>query len=77
MHEAELHRGLLHALGEVALVEGEAKLSVLEHVVRARLVVPALGRVAIHDERRPIPGRVGILSRIPAPLEGVQPCLHR
>src|SRR5207249_736068 len=39
--EAELHRGLLDALGEIALVEREAKLPVLEDVVGARLVVAA------------------------------------
>ena len=38
-HEAELYRGLLDALGEVALVEREPELAVLEDVVRARLVV--------------------------------------
>src|SRR5262249_37359035 len=31
--EAELDRGLLHPLGEVVLVEGEAQLPVLEHVI--------------------------------------------
>ena len=39
--EAELARGLLAALGEVALVEGEAKLSVLEDEVLAGVVVAA------------------------------------
>ena len=47
--EAELDRRLLHALGEVALVEGEAQLAVLEHVVGARLVVAALGGVVVHE----------------------------
>ena len=37
--EVELHRRLLDALGEVPLVEGEAELSVLEHVVGARFVI--------------------------------------
>ena len=37
--EVELHRGLLDPLGEVLLVEGEAELAVLEHVVGARLVI--------------------------------------
>jgi hypothetical protein len=46
-HEGELGRGLLHALGEVALVEREAKLAVLEDVVRAGLVVAASCRVHV------------------------------
>ena len=46
--EAELDRGLLDPLPEVALVEGEAELAVLEHVVGARLVVPSAGRFFIH-----------------------------
>ena len=33
--EAELQRRLLNPLGEVELVEGEAQLAVLQHVVRA------------------------------------------
>ena len=37
--EVELDRRLLDSLGEVALVEGEAELSVLEHVIGARLVI--------------------------------------
>ena len=49
--EAELDRGLLHALGEVALVEREAKLAVLEHVVGAGLVVAAPG--GVHSRSRP------------------------
>jgi hypothetical protein len=40
-HEVELDRGLLDALGEVPLVECEPELSVLEHVVRAGLVIPS------------------------------------
>ena len=47
--EAELDRGLLDPLPEVLLVEGEAKLAVLEHVVGARLVVPSAGRFLIHE----------------------------
>src|SRR5690606_1799179 len=43
LDEAELDRGLLDALGEVALVEGEAQLAILEHVGRAGLVVSASG----------------------------------
>ncbi len=39
MGEIELHGSLFHALGEVALIEREAKLPVLENVVGARLVV--------------------------------------
>ncbi len=46
--EAEFDRGLLDPLSEVLLVEGEAELSVLEHVVGARLVVPSAGRLLIH-----------------------------
>src|SRR6185295_9346939 len=47
--EAELHRGLLDPLPEVLLVEGEAQLAVLEHVIGARLVVPSAGRFLIHS----------------------------
>jgi hypothetical protein len=46
--EAELDRGLFDPLGEVLLVEREAELSVLEHVVGARLVIPSAGRLLIH-----------------------------
>ena len=49
MDEAELDRGLLDPLAEVVLVEGEAELAVLEHVVGARLVVPSAGRFLIHE----------------------------
>ena len=45
--EAELAGGLLHALGEVTLVEREPQLAVLEHVVRARLVIASPR--GIHD----------------------------
>jgi hypothetical protein len=47
-HELELYGSLLDALREVALVEREAELPVLEHVVGARLVVAASGGVRIH-----------------------------
>src|SRR5947209_2741833 len=40
--EAELAGRLLAALSEVALVEGEPKLAILEHEVLPRAVVPAL-----------------------------------
>ncbi len=43
--EAEPQRRLLHPLHEVPLVEGEAQLAVLEHVVGARLVVSSSCRV--------------------------------
>ena len=43
--EPELRGGLLDTLGEVALVEREAQLSVLEHVVRTGLVVSSAGGV--------------------------------
>ena len=46
-HEVELDGSLLDALGEVALVEREAQLAVLEHVVRARFVVSPPGRVHV------------------------------
>jgi hypothetical protein len=49
--EAELQRGLLAALGEVALVEREAQLAVLEDEVLSGVVVAAAGRV--HGERDP------------------------
>ncbi len=49
LDEAEFDRGLLDALGEVVLVEGEAELAVLEHVVGARLVVSSAGRLLIHS----------------------------
>ena len=38
-HEAELHGRLLDPLGEVALVESESQLAVLEYVVGAGFVV--------------------------------------
>ena len=47
VHEAELAGGLLDALGEVTFVEREPQLAVLEHVVRAGLVVASPRR--IHD----------------------------
>ena len=46
--EAELARGLLHALGEVALVEREAQLSVLQDVVLAGVVVSASNLIHRH-----------------------------
>jgi hypothetical protein len=49
--EAELQRRLLAALGEVALVEGEAQLAVLEDEVLSGVVVAAAGR--IHGGARP------------------------
>jgi hypothetical protein len=39
VNEVELHRRLLDPLGEVALVEREAELPVLEHVIGARFVI--------------------------------------
>ena len=48
--EAELARGLLAALGEVALVEGEAQLSVLEDEVLSGVVVAAC--LSVHGEGR-------------------------
>src|SRR3954451_16050309 len=47
-HEAELQRRLLAALTEVALVEGEAKLSVLQYEVLARFVVAS---APLHERR--------------------------
>src|SRR5436305_2794241 len=41
LDESHLARGLLAALAEIPLVEGEAKLSVFEHEIVARAVVPA------------------------------------
>ena len=52
--EAELHRRLLHALPEILLVESEAELAVLQHVVGAGLVIPSAGRLLIHELK---PGR--------------------
>jgi hypothetical protein len=46
--KAEPDGGQLDALGEVTLVEREAQLAVLEHVVGARLVVSPAGRVHFH-----------------------------
>ena len=46
--EGKLDGGLLDALGEVLLVEGEAELAVLEHVVGARLVVTSARRFLFH-----------------------------
>src|SRR3954447_870430 len=45
LHEAELAPGLLDALGEVALVEGEAKLTIFQDVVLTRVVVAAANLV--------------------------------
>jgi hypothetical protein len=50
VHEAELGRRLLDSLGEVTFVEGEPKLAVLEHVVRAGLVVASPR--GVHDGQR-------------------------
>src|SRR3954451_17839611 len=47
-YQAELQRRLLAALTEVALVEGEAKLSVLEYEVLARFVVAS---APLHERR--------------------------
>jgi hypothetical protein len=44
-HEAELERGLLTALGEVAFVEREPQLSVLEDEVLSGVVIAAAGAV--------------------------------
>jgi hypothetical protein len=61
-HEAEPCRRLLAALGEVALVEREPKLSVLEDEVLAGVVVAAPGHV--HGD---VPGgRVRTLPRASA-----------
>jgi hypothetical protein len=46
--EIELDGGLLHALREVTLVEGEAKLPVLEHVVRPGLVIASASGLVLH-----------------------------
>ena len=46
LDEPELHRRLLDAFAEVAFVEGEAELAVLEDIVRAGVVV--LSAVGIH-----------------------------
>ena len=47
--EAELQRGLLAALGEVRLVEGEAQLSIFEDEVLARVVVSASRRFHVRS----------------------------
>jgi hypothetical protein len=49
--EVELDRGLFNSLGEVALVEREAELPVLEHVVRARFVVSSASGLVLHWKR--------------------------
>lgn len=49
-HEAELDGGLLDSLGEVAFVEGEPQLSVLEDVVGAGFVVASSS--GVHGEMR-------------------------
>ena len=46
-HEAQLQRGLLAALGEVLLVEGEAQLPVFEDEVLSRVVISAA--CLVHD----------------------------
>src|SRR5207248_9114646 len=77
-HEAELHGRLLHALGEVALVEGEPELAVLEHVVGPGLIISASYRVHDVQTAAPAPrGRgVGILTSIPSRAKRVQRSLH-
>ena len=76
--EAELQRRLLAALGEVALVEGEAQLAVLEDEVLSGVVVAAAGR--IHGRARPRrerrPGVVGILRAIPSRALVLNVMLH-
>ena len=59
--EADLQRGLLAALPEVALVEGEAQLTVLEHEVLTGVVIASTRRVhaASGSYARLLPGAVG------------------
>jgi hypothetical protein len=65
--KAELARGLLAALREVAFVEGEAKLAVLEHEVVAGAVVSALVE---HELRRPGPWASASYARLLRPWMG-------
>src|SRR5581483_7370748 len=73
--EAHLDRRLLAALGEVRLVEGEAKLPVFEDEVLSGVVVSAAR--GIHDEDAGVcaPG-VGIIRRVPALPAAVHGILH-
>ena len=59
--EAELAGGLLDALGEVALVEREAELPVLEHVVLTGVVVAAAN--LIHSVRPGVAGASASYAR--------------
>ena len=54
IHEAEADRRLFDSFGEVALVEREAQLAVLEDEVLSGVVVAAAGRV--HGSSRPAGG---------------------
>ena len=66
--EVELDGRLLDALGEVPLVEGEAELSVLEHVVGAGFVISSAcglvhgGRSIFAHERTSSPDSEGLLN---------------
>jgi hypothetical protein len=66
LEEAELARGLLAALAEVAFVEREPQLAVFEHEVFAGAVIPA----SVH-------GSVGIICRNPARPQGVKAMLQQ
>jgi hypothetical protein len=61
--EVELDGSLLDALREIALVEREAKLPVLEHVVRAGLVIPSACGLVLHCGHL---GASGVRSARPA-----------
>src|SRR3954454_15639261 len=85
--EPELDRGLLAALGEVAFVEGEAQLAVLEDEVVAGVVVAALA--CLHEWSAMSAGhpwtgsgrRVGIVCVSPSPRlrlqHNLQSCRRR
>src|SRR5205085_5065358 len=64
-HEPELDGRLLNALGEVALVEREAELAVLEDVVRPGFVVSASRRVHHEQTCRALPYRMRRRHRNP------------
>src|SRR3954462_15892349 len=73
--EAELAGSLLHALGDVALVEREWKLSVLEYVVLPGVVIASAHRVHGCSARSPARG-VCTLGRTPAQSRPLKRTFH-
>ena len=76
VHETELGCGLLHALGEVTFVERESELAILEHIVRAGLVVASPRSVHGDSKGRRLAPGVAIIRLFPAEAQAVQRRLH-